>query len=34
LSAIERLSKFIEPTVDHSASTTNVLACSVLGYHS
>jgi hypothetical protein len=26
LSAIDRLSKFIEPTVDHSLSTTNVFA--------
>jgi len=29
LSAIDRLSKFIDPTVNHSPSTTNVLACSV-----
>ena len=33
-SASERLSKFIEPIVAHSPSTTNVFECSTVGCHS
>src|SRR5688572_18918387 len=31
---MDRLSKFIDPTVNHTPSTTNVLACRVVGCHS